>query len=54
MCGLIEIDTNLLQATHKLNAGEFPNDLRVLQRLLMQHLDRILKALVHDSEHDKG
>lgn len=51
---LKKIGVNLNQIAHKLNAGEFPNDLRIIQHLLMQHLDRMLKALIDDSQHDQG
>ena len=51
---LKRIGVNLNQATHKLNQGEFPQDLRVLQLQLIALLNKILKAIIDDSQHDQG
>ena len=51
---LRKIGVNLNQATHKLNQGDFPKELRMIQLELMTLLNRILKALIHDSQHDQG
>jgi hypothetical protein len=51
---LKRIGVNLNQATHKLNQGEFPKDIRELQQQLVVLLNRILKAIVHDGQHDQG
>jgi hypothetical protein len=51
---LKRIGVNLNQATHKLNQGDFPNDLRELQFQLIALLNRILKAIVDDGQHDQG
>ena len=51
---LKRIGVNLNQATHKLNQGEFPQDLPVLQLQLIALLSKILKAIIDDSQHDQG
>ncbi len=51
---LKRIGVNLNQATHKLNQGDFPNDFRELQVQLIVLLNRILKAIVDDGQHDQG
>jgi hypothetical protein len=51
---LKKIGVNLNQAAHKLNQGDFPQDLRMLQLHLISLLNRILKAIVHDGQHDQG
>ena len=51
---LKRIGVNLNQATHKLNQGDFPQDLRVLQLQLIALLNKILKAIIDDSQHDQG
>ena len=51
---LKKIGVNLNQATHKLNQGDFPKDFRVLQLELLILLNRVLKAILHDSQHDQG
>ena len=50
---LRRIGVNLNQATHKLNQGEFPKDIRDLQLQLIALLNRMLKAIVHDGQHDQ-
>jgi len=51
---LRKIGVNLNQATHKLNQGDFPSELRMIQLDLMMLLNRILKAILHDGQHDQG
>lgn len=51
---LRKIGVNLNQATHKLNQGDFPSELRMIQLELMTLLNRILKAILHDRQHDQG
>jgi hypothetical protein len=51
---LKRIGVNLNQAAHKLNQGDFPQDLRDLQLQLIALLNKILKAIVHDGQHDQG
>lgn len=51
---LKRIGVNLNQAAHKLNQGDFPKDIQVIQLELIALLNRILKAIVHDSQHDQG
>ncbi len=51
---LKRIGVNLNQATHKLNQGEFPQDLRSLQLELSNILKTILQALLDDRQHDQG
>lgn len=51
---LKRIGVNLNQATHKLNLGEFPSDMRELQQQLVALLNKILKAIVYDGQHDQG
>lgn len=51
---LKKIGVNLNQATHKLNQGDFPKDFRVLQLELLILLNKVLKAILHDSQHDQG
>ena len=51
---LKRIGVNLNQATHKLNQGDFPIDLRELQFQLITLLNKVLKAIVHDGQHDQG
>jgi hypothetical protein len=51
---LKKIGVNLNQATHKLNQGDFPQDLRMIQLELIMLLNRILKAMLHDRQHDQG
>lgn len=51
---LKKIGVNLNQATHKLNQGDFPKDLRMIQLELIMLLNRILKAMLHDGQHDQG
>ncbi|MBA4146089.1 MAG: hypothetical protein C0523_10015 [Cytophaga sp.] len=51
---LRKIGVNLNQATHKLNQGDFPKELRTIQFELMILLNHILKAIVHDRQHDQG
>lgn len=49
---LRKIGVNLNQAAHKLNQGDFPKDLSMIQLDLIVLLKRILKILVNDSQHD--
>ena len=51
---LKRIGVNLNQAAHKLNQGDFPEDLGSIQLQLIVLLNKILKALVCDSQHDQG
>ena len=51
---LKRIGVNLNQATHKLNQGDFPKDLRELQFQLIVLLNKILKAIVDVGQHDQG
>jgi hypothetical protein len=51
---LKRIGVNLNQAAHKLNQGDFPRDVQVLQVQLIALLNRVLKAIVHDGQHDQG
>lgn len=51
---LKKIGVNLNQAAHKLNQGDFPKDLRMIQLELLMLLKRILKTLLHDRQHDQG
>src|SRR5690606_33050408 len=51
---LKRIGVNLNQAAHKLNQGEFPKDLSTIQLELQSLLSNILKALLHDRQHDQG
>ena len=51
---LRRIGVNLNQATHKLNLGDFPKDYRLLQLELFTLLNRILKLIIHDGQHDQG
>lgn len=51
---LKRIGVNLNQATHKINQGEFPHDLRSVHLELSALLKTILQALLHDCEHDQG
>ena len=51
---LKRIGVNLNQAAHKLNQGDFPMELRNLQLQLIVLLNKILKAIVHDGQHDQG
>ena len=51
---LKKIGVNLNQAAHKLNQGDFPNDMRMIQLELLMLLKRILKTLLHDRQHDQG
>lgn len=51
---LKRIGVNLNQAAHKLNQGDFPKDLQALQVQLIALLNRILKVIVHDGQHDQG
>ena len=51
---LKRIGVNLNQATHKLNQGDFPQDLLALQLQLIALLNKILKAIIDDSQHDQG
>ncbi len=51
---LKKIGVNLNQAAHKLNQGEFPKDYRILQLELTVLLNKILKQLLHDRQHDQG
>ena len=51
---LRKIGVNLNQATHKLNQGDFPKDFRVLQFQLSALLNKVLKAIVDDGQHDQG
>jgi len=51
---LKKIGVNLNQATHKLNQGEFPKGYRELQLDLKASLEKILKQLLYDRQHDQG
>jgi MobC-like protein len=51
---LRKIGVNLNQATHKLNAGDFPQDFRLILQTLLFLLNKILKSILHDREHDQG
>ncbi|MBX2970091.1 MAG: plasmid mobilization relaxosome protein MobC [Cyclobacteriaceae bacterium] len=51
---LKRIGVNLNQAAHKLNLGEFPKDLYTIQLELQSLLSNILKAMLHDRQHDQG
>ena len=51
---LRKIGVNLNQATHKLNQEDFPKDFRVLQFELLMLLNKVLKAILHDGQHDQG
>ena len=51
---LKRIGVNLNQATHKLNQGDFPKDIRELQVQLIALLNKILKAIIDDGQHDQG
>jgi len=51
---LKKIGVNLNQATHKLNQGDFPKELKMIQLELMMLLNRMLKAILHDGQHDQG
>jgi hypothetical protein len=50
---LKKIGVNLNQATHKLNQGDFPKELSMVQLELLLLLNKILKALLHDRQHDQ-
>lgn len=50
---LKRIGVNLNQATHRLNQGDFPKDLRAIQLELLTLFKRILKILLHDRQHDQ-
>lgn len=47
---LRKIGVNLNQVTHKINAGEFPNDYLARQLELQIILNRILKLLINDRQ----
>jgi hypothetical protein len=49
---LKKIGVNINQMTHKLHLGEQPHDYRTTQREIVELLDKICKALAHDSEPD--
>lgn len=49
---LKKIGVNLNQATHKINAGEFPKDYLTRQLELQIILNRILKLLIDDRQPD--
>ncbi len=51
---LRKIGVNLNQAAHKLNQGDFPQEFRTLQLELLMLLNKVLKAILHDSQHDQG
>ena len=51
---LKRIGVNLNQATHRLNQGDFPKDLGMIQLELLSLLNGILKTLLHDSQYDQG
>lgn len=51
---LKKIGVNLNQAAHKLNQGEFPRDYRIHQLELTTLLNKILKQLLYDRQHDQG
>ena len=51
---LKRIGVNLNQAAHQLNQGDFPRDLRVMQLELLMLLNKILKTILHDRQHDQG
>ncbi len=51
---LKKIGVNLNQATHKLNLGEFPKEIAILQVELVSLLNTILKTLLDDRKHDQG
>lgn len=51
---LRKIGVNLNQATHKLNQGDFPKEFQVTQLELLLLLNKILKTLLHDRQHDQG
>ena len=51
---LKRIGVNLNQAAHKLNQGDFPKELQDLQRQLIVLLNKILKTIVDDGQHDQG
>ena len=50
---LKRIGVNLNQAAHKLNQGDFPKELQDLQLQLIALLNKILKAIIDDSQHDQ-
>jgi hypothetical protein len=50
---LKKIGVNLNQATHKLNQGDFPQELSTMQLELLLLLNKVLKALLHDRQHDQ-
>lgn len=49
---LKRIGVNLNQVTHKINAGEFPKEYLVRQLELQMMLNKVIKILLHDSQHD--
>ena len=51
---LKKIGVNLNQAVHKINQGEFPTDYHVRQSELAALLNKILKEILHDRQHDQG
>lgn len=51
---LKRIGVNLNQVAHKLNQGEFPRELTRLQLELIQLLNKVLKTMLHDRQHDQG
>ena len=51
---LKKIGVNLNQATHKLNLGDFPNELTTVQIELVSLLNTILKTLLDDRQYDQG
>jgi hypothetical protein len=50
---LKRVGVNLNQVTHRLNQGDFPKELNIIQAELLLLLNNILKALLHDRQHDQ-
>jgi hypothetical protein len=51
---LKRIGVNLNQVAHKLNQGEFPGELKEVQLELILLLNKVLKTMLHDRQHDQG
>jgi len=51
---LKRIGVNLNQVAHKLNQGEFPAELKGVQLELIVLLNKVLKVILNDGQHDQG
>lgn len=51
---LKRIGVNLNQIAHKLNQGDFPKELATTQLELLLLLNKAIKIMLHDGQHDQG